>query len=349
MKIFYPPGAKHTDWARFVGLPWEASRGGKATLFPEFLPTLRDMLRANSTGAAASASTGANEAARSNAPAARPRALAPSQSFDIRALQVQGFNSTNIYMLAGAGANIAVQIGDDGVVDTGLATAGDAVLAAIRRLSDKPIKYIINTHAHRDHAGGNAAFINASGGQRTDSGPAVELRQNPNGVFVIAHENTVDRMLHPRADGTKYPESAVARSSFTLDRQMYFNNEAIELWWRPKAHTGGDVLVFFRRSDVIVAGDLVQTDVFPRFEKSEGGRLQGIINGMNHIIDLAVPEFNQSGGTRIIPGHGRVCTESDIVELRDVATIARDRDESKWQPGPCVIDPPLTPTKSDVR
>jgi cyclase len=259
--------------------------------------------------------------ARQGAPAAR-------DAFDIRALRVQGFDSTSVYMLVGAGANIAVQVGAEGVVvvDTGLAAAGDAVLAAIRRLTDKPIRHIINTHAHPDHVGGNAALVKASGGQRTDAGPAAELRQNPNGVIVVAHQNTVDRMLGPRRGGVGYPEYAVARSSFiTLDKQLHVNGEAIELWWHAGAHTDADVLVYFRRSDVIVGGDLVQPAGFPQFDVLEGGRLQGIINGLNHVIDLAVPQFNQSGGTRIVPGHGWLCTESDVVELRDMTTIARDR------------------------
>jgi glyoxylase-like metal-dependent hydrolase (beta-lactamase superfamily II) len=259
--------------------------------------------------------------ARQGAPPAR-------DAFDIRALRVQGFDSTSVYMLVGAGANIAVQIGDEGVVvvDTGTTAAADAVLAAIRRLTDKPIKYIINTHAHPDHVGGNAVLVKASGGQRTDAGPAAELRQNPNGVIVVAHQNAIDRMLRPPRGDVVYPEYAVARSSFiTADKQLHFNGEAIELWWHPSAHTDADVLVYFRRSDVIVGGDLVQPATFPQFDVQQGGRLQGMINGVNHVIDLAVPQFNQSGGTRIIPGHGWLCTESDVVELRDMATIARDR------------------------
>ena len=264
----------------------------------------------------------------SSAVGARQDVPSARDAFDVRATRVQGFDSTSVYMLVGAGANIAVQIGDEGVVvvDTGPAAAGDAVLAAIRRLTDKPIKYIINTHAHPDHVGGNAVLVKASGGQRTDAGPAAELRQNPNGVIVVAHQNTIDRMLGPRRGGAVYPEYAVARSSFiTEDKQLHVNGEAIELWWRASAHTDADVLVYFRRSDVIVGGDLVQPASFPHFDVQEGGRLQGIINGLNHVIDLAVPQFNQSGGTRIIPGHGWLCTESDVVELRDMATIARDR------------------------
>ena len=252
------------------------------------------------------------------------------QSFDIKVLPAGGFDSTRIYMLVGAGGNIAVQVGDEGVVmvDTGVAAASDAVLRTIRTLTDKPIRYIINTHHHADHVGGNEVLVKASGGQRTDAGGGggAQLQQNQNGVMVFAHQNTVDAMLFPLGGRAPYPEPAVARSSFiTNDKQLHFNGEAIELWWHPNAHTNGDVLVYFPRSDVLVAGDLLQMGTFPRFDAESGGRLQGLLNGLNQMIDLAVPRFNQIGGTRVIPGHGWLCTESDVVEARDMATIVRDR------------------------
>lgn len=253
-----------------------------------------------------------------------------TQAFDIKVLPVQGFDSTRIYMLVGAGANVVVQVGDEGVVmvDTGVAAAGGAVLRAIRTLTDKPIRYVINTHHHPDHVGGNEAIVKASGGQRTDAGGGggAQLQQNQNGVIVVAHQNTVDAMLFPQGGRSPYPEQAVARSSFiTSDKQLHFNGEAIELWWHPHAHTNGDVLVYFPRSDVLVAGDLLQMGAFPMFDVEAGGRLQGLLNGLNQIIDLAVPRFNQVDGTRIVPGHGYLCTESDVVEARDMATIVRDR------------------------
>jgi cyclase len=252
------------------------------------------------------------------------------QIVEIKVLPVGGFDSTKVYMLVGAGGNIAVQVGEEGVVmvDTGLAAASDAVLRAVRSLTDKPIRYVINTHHHPDHVGGNEAIVKASGGQRTDAGGGggAQLQQNQNGVMVFAHQNTVDAMLFPSGGGKPYPEPAVARSSFiTNDKQLHFNGEAIELWWHPAAHTNGDVLVYFPRSDVLVAGDLLQMGAFPQFDAESGGRLQGMLNGLNQIVDLAVPRFNQIGGTHIVPGHGYLCTESDVVEARDMATIVRDR------------------------
>jgi cyclase len=262
------------------------------------------------------------------APSAQRGDAPQNQAFDIRVLPVQGFDTTRVYMLVGAGGNVAVQIGAEGVliVDTGVAPASDAVLAVIRGLTDKPIRYVINTHAHADHVGGNEAIIKASGGQRTDVGGGGGGAVNPDGVNVVAHQNTVDRMLTPAQGQKPYPEFAVAGSSFyTVDKQLHFNGEAVEMWWHPNAHTNGDILVYLPRSDVVIAGDLLQTATYPMFDAGAGGRLQGMLNGLNQIIDLAVPQFNQVGGTRIIPGHGRLCTESDVVELRDMATIVRDR------------------------
>jgi cyclase len=251
-------------------------------------------------------------------------ATARQASGELAVLRVQGFEQTMIYMIVGAGANITAQVGNDGVVlvDTGTAQNSDKVLAALRTITDKPVRYIINTHAHPDHAGGNVGIVKAIGGQRTSQGGGGGGVENPTGVQVYSHQKAADRLL----DDPVYIDDAIPKFTFlTADKQLFLNDEAIELWYHPNAHTDGDILIYFRRSDVIVAGDLLHTDTYPIFDAAWGGRLQGMLNGLNQIIDIAVPRFNQMDGTRIIPGHGRLCTESDIAELRDMATIVRDR------------------------
>jgi glyoxylase-like metal-dependent hydrolase (beta-lactamase superfamily II) len=93
----------------------------------------------------------------------------------------------------------------------------------------------------------------------------------------------------------------------------------------PKAHTDGDSLVFFRKSDVVATGDIFRTDSYPVIDTAKGGTLQGELNALNTILDITVPERNQMGGTRVIPGHGRICNEADVLEYRDMLTIIRDR------------------------
>jgi cyclase len=107
--------------------------------------------------------------------------------------------------------------------------------------------------------------------------------------------------------------------------EVFFNGEAIEMYHAPAAHTDGDSIVFFRRSDVIATGDLFDTERYPRIDLARGGGLQGTIDGLNKVIDLAIPEYSDEGGTLVIPGHGRICDEIDVVEYRDMLTIIRDR------------------------
>lgn len=246
--------------------------------------------------------------------------------FDV--LPVQGFNNTMVYMIVGAGGTVTAQIGEDGVllVDTGTAENSDKLMATIRRLTSKPIRYIINTHAHLDHAGGNDNILKAIGGQRTSQGGGGGGVENPEGPLMVTHQNTANLMTDMGGDKPVYSDGAIPKSTFiTRDKQIYFNGEPIELWWHGNGHTDGDIFVFFRRSDVISAGDFLQTDTYPAFDPEVGGGLQGILDGLNHLIALAVPRFNNIDGTRIIPGHGYLSNQSDLAEVRDMATIIRDR------------------------
>ena len=142
----------------------------------------------------------------------------------------------------------------------------------------------------------------------------------------VAHENAYNRMSSgsrgvPPLTGDALPTSTF----FTPRKDLFSNGEPVQLIAQPGAHTDGDILVFFRKSDVVVTGDVFVTTSYPVIDASRGGSVQGVIDALNAIIELTVPERNQMGGTRVIPGHGRICNEADVVEYRDMVTIVRDR------------------------
>lgn len=239
--------------------------------------------------------------------AAQPQTAGGAQRGTIETFHVQG----NVYLLVGADANVAVQIGDDGVlvVDTGGPETGDAILAAIRELSDGPIRWMINTHAHIDHTGGNQTISQA--GETVNGNPAA----------IISHENVPLRMVELGRPPTERP----VNTFFESRRDFYFNGEAIFLYHVPRAHTDGDIMVYFRGSDVLVTGDLFGTETFPVIDLALGGGVDGFIEGLDLMLDITVPAHLQDGGTYVIPGHGRVADEADVVEYRDMVQIIRDR------------------------
>jgi cyclase len=242
---------------------------------------------------------------------------------EVHILPVQG----NIYMLVGAGGNITVQTGPDGVllVDTGLAPMTDKVLAAVRSLSDKPIRYIINTHVHADHVGGNEAIAKsgatiAGGNVVGDIGTSAS-----NQATIIAFQTVLDRMSSA-SGSSAVPQDAWPTDTYTTpERKIFFNGEGVEMIHVPAAHTDGDTMVFFRRSDVISTGDIFVTNGYPIVDLDRGGNIQGVIAGLNRIVELAIPADEQEGGTLIIPGHGRLCDVADVVFYQEMVTIIRDR------------------------
>ncbi len=279
------------EWAKKFGLPLAAVWGGAETTYPEFMTKLN---------------AGSPPAPLRDTGPAVPTGDAEMRS-EIETFHVQG----NVYMLVGAGANIAVQTGDEGVlvVDTGVAAMRDKVLAAIRKLSTKPIRWIVNTNADLDHTGGNETVSQA--GETVNGNPAA----------IIAHEDVLARMTATSRSVTERP----LNTFFVPSRDFSFNNEAVFLYHFPAGHTNGDSFVYFRGSDVLVAGDTFLTTTYPVIDEKFGGGVDGFIAGLNKMLEIAVPKALQEGGTYVIPGHGRVGDEADLVEYRDMVVIIRDR------------------------
>ena len=268
----------------------------------------------------------------------------------------------NIYVLMGGGANITLSVGLDGVlmVDSGSADKSDQVLAAIRTVQQwveaktaaaappvlygaetrnsitearradappKPIRYIVATSIAPDHIGGN---VNLSSSGRTFTGGNVagQLSDVSQGAAILGHENLQTRMANTPAGQPTVPTRALPTDTYPTDSMKlsnFFNGEGIVLMHQPAAFTDGDTIVHFRGSDVIAAGEVFRTTTYPVIDVAKGGTINGVIEGLNHIIDLAVPEFRSEGGTLVIPAYGRISDIADVSYYRDMTTILRDR------------------------
>ena len=237
---------------------------------------------------------------------------------EIETLPVQG----NIHMLAGAGANIAVQIGDDGVliVDTGFEQMSGKVLAAIKKLSNKPLRTIINTTLADAHTGANGPLVKA--GSMNQAGPGLGGR--PNEADLIGHGKLLRLMTEigeSKISTDRWPPSTFQGKQ----KDLYSNGEPVVILHVPNGVTAADSIVWFRRSDVLVTGDIFDQTSFPFIDTAHGGTVNGIIEGLNVLLDITVPKHLQEGGTMLIPGHGRISDEHDLLEYRDMVTIVRDR------------------------
>jgi len=275
-----------------------------------------------------------------------------AQQADVHILPLRG----NVYLLVGAGANITLSVGKEGVllVDAGAAQMADKVVAAIAQVSKdvnaptvtrpcaglgcsgnefasllgtiaspappKPIQYVVNTSADPDHTGGNAKI--AAAGTTIGGGPGLGqfVGVVKESATIYAHENVLERM-----GAAKIPTAALPTESYPNDFKQFFNGEGIHLIHQKAAHSDGDTIVHFRGSDVISAGDTLSTVSYPVFDIAKGGSINGIVASLNGLLDLAIAEYQTEGGTLIIPGHGRVCDSADLATYRDMVTIIRDR------------------------
>jgi cyclase len=307
------PGANPflEEYATKNKLPQAAMRGGIETALPEFMrPANTERRTPNIEPRTGTPNTNAEPGTRNVEPAS------------VRSMHVQG----NVWMLIGPASNAAVQIGEEGVlvIDTMRDSDAEAMIAEIRRLAGgKPIRWIINTHAHADHVGGNLKVAEA--GESIIAGNFVGQAgaQSANYAQIVAHENV--ELFMAKAQPAVPVHAMPTDTFFVNEFELFFNGEAVQLIHVPNAHTDGDVMVFFRKSDVLVAGDLLVTTAFPVVSRQPQGNLTGVIAALNRMLEVTVPAEKQEGGTYVIPGHGRLTDEADIVEIRDMTTVIRDR------------------------
>lgn len=233
----------------------------------------------------------------------------------------------NFYMIAGAGGNIGVQIGSDGIVlaNTGNGKSSPAVIAALKKLTPLPIRYVINTDAGSEFVGGNESLSKA--------GMTVFTNALGNATFadaaaILAHESVLRRMSAKKGNTTEYPGTAWPSEAFFPERKaIRMNDEGIEIFHQGGGHSAADAFALFRSSDVVVAGDVMDTNRFPMIDIANGGSINGEIAALNRLIDLTIapiPYIYKGAGTYVIPGHGRLCEQNEVVDYRDMVVIIRD-------------------------
>jgi glyoxylase-like metal-dependent hydrolase (beta-lactamase superfamily II) len=295
----YMPGENRDIdmFAKRHSLPLEAALGGRETLYPEYAARLR---ASPSAAAPAPRSTSRQPPP----PTVRPAVLAAPPG--VSSLHVAG----QVWLVSAGGTNVAVQIGPEGVlvVNPGAAELADAVLAEIRKLAgDKRIRLIVDTNDEAAHIGGNRTI---------GAGPTPTAQR----AAIVAHESSALRMSAGGGE-TTLPSDLFYRGT----REIYFNEEPIEVIHVPSATSDGDVIVFFRKSDVVVAGSVIEDVTYPTIRLDAGGTLNGTIAALNRILELTVAAWRAEGGTLVIPNRGRLYDESDVAEYRDMLTIIRDR------------------------
>ena len=227
----------------------------------------------------------------------------------------------NVHVLAAAGGNTTVQIGSEGplVVDTQPAALSEKVIEAVRHLSPRPIRHIVLTSGSDQQAGGAAKLSKAGRYIRvidTIDPRGIDIRAS-----IMAHLNVLNRMSADNVPSDSWPTDTY----FTREWSIFSNGEAVQLVHVESAHSDGDTIVFFRRSDVISTGAIFDASGYPRFDPARGGSIAGVIEGLNRVLDISVAGENQEGGTVIVPGRGRLSDETDVANYRDMVTIIRDR------------------------
>ena len=235
----------------------------------------------------------------------------------------------NVYAIFGAGSNITVHVGEDGLilVDSGTTASAEQVVAAVKAISPQPIRLIVNTSADMDHVGGNEV-VGAAGLEVNPDSFADEPH-----ATVLSHENVLTRL----SGDDKIPTNLWPSETFTSRvRSLYLNNEAVMVYRMTGAHSDGDTVVLFRKADVIATGDIIDLRSFPVIDASKGASIQGELDALNRLLEMTVPAMPlvlKPGRTLLIPGHGRVSDYAELVEYRDMVTTIKDNIEALIKKG----------------
>jgi len=238
-------------------------------------------------------------------------------------------------MIAGAGANIALETGPDGsvLVDAGSAEAANRVVETIKKLTKYPVRYIISTTSDADHVGGNGRVSKGAGQNVQAAGPeplggeVAKEMTNGYAATIMSSEQVLFRMSAPTGKVAPFPnDDWPVETIFSSRKALSLNGDAIEIFHMP-SHTDGESIVFFRHSDVVVAGDALDMTRFPRIDLDLGGSIAGEIATLNKLVELTVvplPFIFHGPGTYVVPGHGRAAEQIDVLNYRDMVVTIRD-------------------------
>jgi len=253
-------------------------------------------------------------------------AIAGATDGQVHILPVRG----RISMLAGAGGNITISSGSDGVmvVDTGSTATVEKVLAAIKTIAPRGvIRYVVNTSERDQFVGGNEKIALAGNTIRfrVATDPRVSDALTKDRASIISFVSIFERMSAPTGQVSKHPEDAWPDDTYSsAQKKLYFNDEPVLIMHVP-ANTDGNSLVHFRLDDVVSAGDLIDMTSFPYIDVKAGGSINQVVAGLNRLLDITVPDTKSELGTLVIPGHGRLLDQSDVAYYREMVGIIRDR------------------------
>lgn len=250
-----------------------------------------------------------------------------AQNADLQLLHVQG----QVYMLSGADVNVTVQLGPQGIVfvDSPSEESIPAMMQLVQEHSNLPVLYVVNTALDEEHISGNAMLSrmgDTAGATAGGRGQQVTAIAGPvNGVTLMAHENVLNRFY---LTDHNIPRLDLTSTYFMGSKDISLNQEPVVIYHVPNAHTDGDSIVYFRRSDVISTGDIFTPGRYPVIDVERGGSVKGLVEALNFLIELIVPGPMAEAGTYVIPGHGRIGDEIDVVEYRNMVYIIMQRVEA---------------------